>query len=516
MVHLTDIAYELLERVFLLTDIQSLGRLQQVSKLCLEVIQSSVRIRYKLELALEGLEDGPPGGLSPAERLEALLGRKGPWRATRSSRIDPLSKKVHAWTYGANFLSWIDTDGIIFFVELPSDVKKISAKSWAVQGLPFHLACKESLKIDPFQNLFVVASILPDPQWQLSVQIRQMTTGDFHPECGRLFSLALVETCQEEPVIHIGGDYLAIQYHAEPTLQRFTMVMVVMNWKTGAFLLYLIGQSLACAFLTEDHILIGHDEPNCHTLSVFDLRTCHGKGYYEQVAELKDQAICQLLYPEKDQNCGEYRVDMESGTPPPRSDHTNVTHLPFRTGWDRLILVRSFEPVEVVGEDAGHCASWVSTAAVMQCVRKVEHGEKDSKTFEWEEWGPEGSLMMCLGHRTSAYGCSTAFLYPFETDRRIDTMIVYSFQQRALRKALQSQSESEVYTHPKILGSNMFFASAEIETRLKGRMDVWNITKDLVGFDAKQVQFVLNEDTLVWVHPPRSADGQYLFELSIL
>ncbi|KAH8101210.1 hypothetical protein BXZ70DRAFT_116749 [Cristinia sonorae] len=84
-----DVPTEILEKILLNVDLQGVARCCQVCRRFHDIIVNSISIQYRLELAVDGFTDGPPGGLTVGDRLRALRDRRKNWMT-----MQPTSRKV--------------------------------------------------------------------------------------------------------------------------------------------------------------------------------------------------------------------------------------------------------------------------------------------------------------------------------------------------------------------------------------------------------------------------------------
>ena len=116
-----------------------------------------MRLQYKIQLAIDGIEDGTPGGMTTVQRLDAIRRRREAWRSLQfdfKRFITVEGDRAHAFS-GSHF-AWVDLNGHIRVLQVPSTIKGIPEKSWAVkaEGLDFEQSV--DMTIDADQDLLVV------------------------------------------------------------------------------------------------------------------------------------------------------------------------------------------------------------------------------------------------------------------------------------------------------------------------------------------------------------------------
>lgn len=110
-------------------------------------------LRYKIELAAAGMEDGPPSTLSNSDRLERLLQHQEVWKALRwqSETIVPMTRGG-VWEFYGGVLAQARGRETLLFKQISSKFKNIEEKDWE---------CDLKLRVrdftmDPAQDLLVV------------------------------------------------------------------------------------------------------------------------------------------------------------------------------------------------------------------------------------------------------------------------------------------------------------------------------------------------------------------------
>ena len=112
-------------------------------------------LRYKVELAAAGMEDGPPSALSNSDRLSLLLEHQAAWRALRwrTETIVPMSQGG-VWEFYGGVLGQALSRGreVLQFTQVPSAIKGIEKREWECE-LKMHA---RDFAMDPSQDLLVV------------------------------------------------------------------------------------------------------------------------------------------------------------------------------------------------------------------------------------------------------------------------------------------------------------------------------------------------------------------------
>lgn len=124
-----------------------------------DVVQQSLELQYKIELAADGMVDGLPGLMSTAERLQLLLERRRAWR-----RLD--WKKVVAVPIRGACQAYELVGGVFaktMAVDIESGSRHLVASWLPSQNDPGHTIVQEDLglptrdfAIDPTQDLIAL------------------------------------------------------------------------------------------------------------------------------------------------------------------------------------------------------------------------------------------------------------------------------------------------------------------------------------------------------------------------
>jgi hypothetical protein len=114
-----------------------------------------------------GLEDGPPGDLPTAKRLELLRSYELSWKNIEWSENNSVSLPMgRVWELYGNVWAHSRGTDTIEFVQLPSRLRGIPMRQWT---LTFDFAVRD-LSMDPSQDLLVtIESNLRKYVWRSSL-----------------------------------------------------------------------------------------------------------------------------------------------------------------------------------------------------------------------------------------------------------------------------------------------------------------------------------------------------------
>jgi hypothetical protein len=127
----------------------------QVCRFFRDIITQSAVFQYKIELGANGMEDGPPFGLSVAARLDKLQRHQAAWEDLNWSEhktVDMLTGRI--WELFGGVLAQATGKDSLTFRQLPSHHRGIEEKIWTVDISKFNV---RDFTFDPSQDLLVVA-----------------------------------------------------------------------------------------------------------------------------------------------------------------------------------------------------------------------------------------------------------------------------------------------------------------------------------------------------------------------
>ncbi|THH31534.1 hypothetical protein EUX98_g2634 [Antrodiella citrinella] len=232
-------------------------RCERVSKQLRKIIRESGSFQYKIELAVNGLDDVPSNLLTTAAKRDILH------QHTRATQIWPeelVTKQTipllegPLWELCGGVLAQSDGRRDLDFWQLPSNIRAIPAREWGVD-VDFDIA---DFTLDPSQSLLVAVEV-QEPI--CIVHLLSSNTGQAHKEAAvkRLsFPLPAYDIPGRSYHLRICGDYVGIiiRVFDQITDEPYT-VFGVANWKTGeSKLLTSFWGILSFAFLDPRHIIV--------------------------------------------------------------------------------------------------------------------------------------------------------------------------------------------------------------------------------------------------------------------
>ncbi|KAH8077898.1 hypothetical protein BXZ70DRAFT_693506 [Cristinia sonorae] len=386
MTTIHDLPNELLEKILLKGEVRSIAQCRSVSKLFHEVITNSTAIQYKIELAVDGFQDGPPGGMSVSERLQALRNRRLAWSTLSPSGTRIITaRKAHWICEASGHIAWLDEDLKLHVWEVPSVFRGIKGKEWVVSSPHVDFDRAVDVAMDPDEDVLVV---IQDQGTSRMLILLSLTTGDYHP-CAQKVE-PIPERPHESVKVHVGifQDYLGVMHslREDGGLMK-KQVLIVTNWKTGDTLLALEDATLAFTFAPGPYLLILYAQrPDINaSLCVIDLSALSpqavnsGTILAKALRILGPSATAQLMLPTGNNESAFILVSilpLPSSQPPSRAA--------FYAGEDRATVFR-------LQSSSGQLLFTVPWKSIIGGLTKVQRQPELGGRLDWHDWAPKGS-----------------------------------------------------------------------------------------------------------------------------
>ncbi|KAM6499883.1 hypothetical protein JOM56_005391 [Amanita muscaria] len=241
---------ELVERILLLVDTESMLTCRLVNREFNEIIQSSTLLQYFLACKAAGVTDNPQSSLSHAERLEALKKREDAWRKL---------KPVFEMTITVNRQSFSrvcrSAEGFFFLCDdNQKDLKYCHLSSFPQDDprwimMPGHGPALNwsgilvNFAAALYEHDLIVNFISSDtgnqvdmPRHSLDLVLLKFSTGEYHP-LARSPRIHVQRSPELHPrvVSRIAGDNIALVVHSRDG--TFSDKIFIFDWKTGRKLL---------------------------------------------------------------------------------------------------------------------------------------------------------------------------------------------------------------------------------------------------------------------------------------
>ncbi|OBZ75010.1 hypothetical protein A0H81_05604 [Grifola frondosa] len=145
-IHFSSLPAELIIKILLDVELHNLLACRRVCRFLSELIEDAVELRYKIALGMAGLEDGPPGGLTIAERLERVEKYQDAWRNLNFTTSSPISSRLEK-PHSGGVHSNSTVNGDVEFFQIGSPIKGRQEMHWMLTrratGLGF--MCKRDI-----------------------------------------------------------------------------------------------------------------------------------------------------------------------------------------------------------------------------------------------------------------------------------------------------------------------------------------------------------------------------------
>ncbi|RPD61706.1 hypothetical protein L226DRAFT_485162 [Lentinus tigrinus ALCF2SS1-7] len=399
---------ELLVSIIVCLDVRDILRCREVCVFFKTLIDEDVHTQYKIELALAGMEDGPPSALTPSDRLAILRERQEAWKSlTWKARTEYDMRRGGVWELYGGVLAQADGDRTLVCAQLPSVIRGIEEKVWTVEDVGVKI---RDFGMDPAQDLLIIIQHHTEGSDLLSrVHLRSLVSGKIHPHAPKGGMLMhKLRPGQYSYTIQTSEDFLGL------LIQSFELgesELLIWNWKSGTLRLHLHGEFLpSFAFLTSQYILITtfpdedpDEEGNFpHTITsrilVVDVDAAP-----EQPTQLSDlDYLCAFHYPTLSNNFTTIAMSLRSD-PGPHWRPNPSLKVPFHISrTDRLFVITMW-----LTEGHAHVAllSLIPASTFLSAMASLAPGET-RREFEWSEWGPRGSRFLVAPSRhTTVWVC---------------------------------------------------------------------------------------------------------------
>lgn len=134
----------------------------KVCRLFLELVEQSIQLQYKLELALAGMEDEPSCNLSFATKLEKLRALQESWRDLKLSPGPSIPFTEHGlWSFSGGLYAAVNPAGDLNFVQIPCRIRGTEERRWTIDGTDIGIPVTY-MRIDQAQDLLVLLEAVED------------------------------------------------------------------------------------------------------------------------------------------------------------------------------------------------------------------------------------------------------------------------------------------------------------------------------------------------------------------
>ncbi|KAH8102076.1 hypothetical protein BXZ70DRAFT_1016170, partial [Cristinia sonorae] len=396
---LEELPEELITNILNVLGITSLIRCRQLNKLFKDTIDNNLALQYKLELAINGMEDGPPSPVTTAERLHILRQHRTAWDSMSHTSVQNIpSIRGYPWDfYGGVLARGTSTRGISF-IQLPSLLKGIPQRTWEFLELGVEI---QDFHIDPAQDLLVIIGgtrsrcvilLACDVVSQIililrsSVHIRSLSSGGPHPSAQKSGVLRYKHSLQGHRfILNIIAKYLGVLFVNEDMSRK----LVVWDWKRDVVVMEFYSDvQCSFAFLSERYILVaqGHSRGIIITIYAF-VPTPASTG------STSPQLICQFHYPPI---ISSYEVVdiLVTGLPSPGWTPPKHLSVPFHLGRNHRLISLS-----ITFREGGNAIHTIPLSTFLHHIHRYEFGAAPSGCkISWDDWAPTNTRIHSWNH----------------------------------------------------------------------------------------------------------------------
>ncbi|KAM6499991.1 hypothetical protein JOM56_005499 [Amanita muscaria] len=236
-----QVPQELVERILLLLDTNSMLTCRLINREFNDIIQSSTLLQYLLACTIAGVIDNPSSPLSYGERLEALLKREEAWRTLKPVfetliKVNHQPYSIHGLTEGTYFLDDYNRKDL-HYCRLPSsphdNPQWIRIQGHAEEGIVVNFAPAV------YEHDLIIKIISSDignqantQQYSLDLLLLKYSTGEYHP-FARHSRIHVQRSPDARPRVmsRIVGNNFALIVHSRDDC--FADKLIIFDWKTG-------------------------------------------------------------------------------------------------------------------------------------------------------------------------------------------------------------------------------------------------------------------------------------------
>ncbi|KAL6306499.1 hypothetical protein BKA93DRAFT_143960 [Sparassis latifolia] len=382
--HVVSLPPELITKCLIYVDGDELSSCKLVCKLFCAVVESSVQLRYNIELAADGFIDGPSCSLATTDRLDMLLERRRRWLHLDWSQT--LSARDRSRT--ATPMRCYDmVQGLL--------IERISQRQLLLTSLPSH--ANPTLKLAERSVEHIVANFAVDPSQDLlvlldaegCVRLRTLSSNSVHPLAqlgtlpGRLTNLSFES-------LQIAGDLVGLfSPRSEYTLR-------IWNWHTGSIILEehessLIFVPTSFIFLSS-RVLLLSDKPNSGSLVLFAFTDAQVVSTTPLTfSTFHPVAILNLPLVRDKYIIG----NMSLGIAPLLAGV--IPGVPFATSpAERIIVMQLSYLASNRRQISGAFSGFVHCRYLLSFVSSSLDGQIQARVVPWDEWGPKNTRIAML------------------------------------------------------------------------------------------------------------------------
>ncbi|KZT01282.1 uncharacterized protein LAESUDRAFT_763877 [Laetiporus sulphureus 93-53] len=492
MVDLHSLPEELLTLILEELDMLDVSSCAQVCHRFRQIIQSSMRIRYKIELLLSDMVDGRLHDLSTAEKLDKLRVHQEGWRDMNLTYTWPVECAEASWAYSSGMLAQISENGSLSIYQTPSRIREIPEQPPSVR-VGFAEFSVFMFEVDYEQDLVIL------------VEAVQVNTGDIYPRqlsknaqphrdaaVPRLSAPQFPDDCVCSLYVHkdlIG--WLVVDFDEEISSLQ------VWNWRTGVLVWHLFSQSprpyaTSFVFLDSRHVMCAH----------LDRLVVYGfdPHWQSEVCGTLDKFEFAMEFPVLAEGARTLRAMVFAQNNSAVRPHPSL-RVPFHTLDTHTLLM----VMMVIGRPPPHqneCATFVIFLPASTVSSYLQRAGNHATAYPWTEWGPKNTraievISQHVDWFSDVRGSKGMVAYMEDPAMKVLTVDLYEFNQRAIHRDWKRLSEDErtrttaFQMKSSIIEAPEYFRDA-LDTSLPYRRSRTRITTMFTGLEAMEHDLLMD------------------------
>ncbi|TFK36862.1 hypothetical protein BDQ12DRAFT_633178 [Crucibulum laeve] len=398
---------ELFVKILEFLDFRSLCRCRQTCHLLQALVENTTALKYTIDLAISGQDDGLTSALGTAERYALLKKYQAAWDNV-TWKDERRLRMFHGglWELYGGVLAQNNSSGELVFYQLPSSIRGIEEKEWSHKHSKFLFHVRD-FGMDPSSDLLV---LIQAPQWVGAnadhthrIHLRSLSTAGQHPSA-RTPVLTHIQDERDAGysyTIQISGDYVGILFNTMLTGEN---ELLIWNWKKGILEIDVVGDEVnSYAFLSERYVVICliamSDTYECVEPSLFVLDFLAETPERQGFSDLEHVVF--FRYPPLQSTVEIVEFDIRSDPAPEWKPHPDF-RVPFHINDSARVYVLSLW-VQGQGQELECIVHFVPRSTFYS---KVNHIDSETPSISWEDWGPSGSRLLVPSRaHSSAWVC---------------------------------------------------------------------------------------------------------------
>ncbi|EPQ60476.1 hypothetical protein GLOTRDRAFT_135147 [Gloeophyllum trabeum ATCC 11539] len=423
----------------------ALLRIKSVCRLFKTLVEDTANLQYHIELAANGLVDGPRSGLSATEKLDMLRKRQTAWDKllwVDQKRV-PMTNG-HLYELYGGVLAQSSGQRSLVFRRLPSHFRRIEERVWTIEDVGVSM---RDFGMDPGQDLLVIIEEAEEPHKMCRIHLRKLSTGGPHPSTSdpHILLHRPVTRFPSSYNIQVCGDFVGVCFMGELEVGP---ELSIWNWKTRTLQMTLDGPIFCFAFLSRCHVIVSLDTMPTQSLSVYNfVDREHGAVTVED-----ETHTFKFMFPPYRSPLAPVDIIVRCD---PCPDWTAPSDVPFYVAPDNRTYVVTLV-YDVQFGTVGVYSLFIPASTFLSRLPPPQGSYAASvserqRDFAWTDWGPTGCRMLSSLRLSLSWVCWVYGSKFVSWDMGVSrgTLLrpkIYDFNLRGLRRS-ESSAENNEYEH---------------------------------------------------------------------